>query len=330
MFLVIVDAFTKWPEVIPTDTSTATKTIQLLNDVFGRFGYPQILVTDNGTQFTSLQMVDFCTSNGILHLRSAPYHPQSNGQAEIFVGTFKNALRKIGGGNTEEAINEFLRAYRSSPNKNTPNNSSPAELMFGRKIRNNLELLLPSQQVDFAVNEQQNEQFNKRHGARKRVYSPDDSVKVQIHKGNSCTWSVGTVIEKIGTVMYNVLLDETGKLIRCHANQMQAYHPADRVNQSQPTTKRQPLFDAFGIYDKVDPTPADQTATTTTSTGSSEESNTLEDTVVTPPQPRGDPQAASTPIHDRTVVHPANQQTSRYGRNYRRPLRYDDYQMGRP
>ena len=57
--------------------------------MFVRFGLPEVLVSDNGTCFTSSDFSEFTSRNGIKHLRIAPYHPSSNGQTEKVVQTFK-------------------------------------------------------------------------------------------------------------------------------------------------------------------------------------------------------------------------------------------------
>lgn len=49
----VVDAHSKWFEVIPMITSTTDKTISELQKLFAAHGLPEQLVTDNGTQFTS-------------------------------------------------------------------------------------------------------------------------------------------------------------------------------------------------------------------------------------------------------------------------------------
>ncbi|KMQ93215.1 integrase domain containing protein [Lasius niger] len=78
-------------------------------------GIPKTIVIDDGTQFTTHTFQDFCELNGIQHFRTAPYHPQSNGQVEIFVDIFKRGMMKINKGeDLEETLNTFLMTYRKS------------------------------------------------------------------------------------------------------------------------------------------------------------------------------------------------------------------------
>ena len=71
MFLVGVDAFSKWPEVHAMLTTTAVATLEVLRERFHRHGIPRQLVTDNSTQFVSDIFSNFTKVNGIKHLRSA-------------------------------------------------------------------------------------------------------------------------------------------------------------------------------------------------------------------------------------------------------------------
>ena len=82
MFLVVVDARSKWPEVIPVSSTTSSSTMEVLRDLFARFGIPEQIVSDNGTQFVSDEFQAFVKFNGIRHITSAPYHPATNGLAE--------------------------------------------------------------------------------------------------------------------------------------------------------------------------------------------------------------------------------------------------------
>src|SRR5436190_14574218 len=90
-FLIIVDAYSKWPEVIPLNSITTYNTIESLRHFFSNFGIPQIIVSDNGSQFLSHEFQTYLQLNGIRHKRSAPYHPATNGQVERYVQTLKQA-----------------------------------------------------------------------------------------------------------------------------------------------------------------------------------------------------------------------------------------------
>ena len=93
-YLVLVDAHSKWPEVIDMSSTTATRTTEALQSIFASYGLPLQLaiVSDNGPQFSSAEFKDFLVHNGIKHLCSAPYHPATNGLAECFVQSLKKAL----------------------------------------------------------------------------------------------------------------------------------------------------------------------------------------------------------------------------------------------
>ncbi|XP_062713742.1 uncharacterized protein K02A2.6-like [Aedes albopictus] len=165
-----------------TRSTTTTATLELLQETFARYGNPHTLVSDNGTQFGSASFKLFCDENGIQHLTTAPYHPQSNGQAERFVDTLKRGLKKLAEGEktvTFQHLQTFLSVYRSTPNRNAPDGKSPAHLFLGREMRTSLDLLKPSSPRPTLVNEKQNDQFNQRHGAVKRAFNPDDLVYAQ-------------------------------------------------------------------------------------------------------------------------------------------------------
>ena len=57
---IVIDARTKWPEVFQLNEATSGTTITALMTTFSRFGLPEIIVTDNGSQFTSDQFKTFC------------------------------------------------------------------------------------------------------------------------------------------------------------------------------------------------------------------------------------------------------------------------------
>ena len=76
MVLIVLDAHSKWPEVIPMTTTSTARTTEELRTLFATHGLPQqVVVSDNGPQFTVDEFCSFMGSNGIKHIRSAPYHP---------------------------------------------------------------------------------------------------------------------------------------------------------------------------------------------------------------------------------------------------------------
>ena len=78
-FFVIVGGFTKWPEVFKCKTPTTKTTIKVLQELFARFWLLETTVSDNGTPFKSKEFENFWKLLSINLLKSAPYHPRSNG-----------------------------------------------------------------------------------------------------------------------------------------------------------------------------------------------------------------------------------------------------------
>ena len=77
MFLVVIDAHSKWPEVKMMQSTTSQRTIEVLRELFSSYGLPEQVVSDNGPQFVSAEFETFMRNNGIKHIRCAPYHPSS-------------------------------------------------------------------------------------------------------------------------------------------------------------------------------------------------------------------------------------------------------------
>ena len=74
-------------------STTSESTINDLRYLFASFRLAEEIVSDNGPQFVSVEFQNFVKANGIKHIRSAPYHPSSNGEAERAVRTFKTAMK---------------------------------------------------------------------------------------------------------------------------------------------------------------------------------------------------------------------------------------------
>ena len=112
MFLVLIDAHSKWIEAFNTASATSTAVIEELRSLFAKFGLPETIVTDNGTCFVSTEFEDFLQANGIKQITSAPYHPASNGLAERAVQVVKVGLCKISLGSVRTRLAKILFTYR--------------------------------------------------------------------------------------------------------------------------------------------------------------------------------------------------------------------------
>lgn len=115
--------------------------LNVLQDIFGTFGYARELVSDNGPPFFSIEFKTNIEALGTKVTNSPPYNPQSNGIVERAVQTAKTSLRKIINENKNnfqltEALKHFLACYRNSPC--TEKGFTPAEKIFSYLPRNEL------------------------------------------------------------------------------------------------------------------------------------------------------------------------------------------------
>ena len=138
-YLVIVDYFSGYPEVFSMASTTAGAIISILKQTFARFGIPTFICSDNGPQFKNAQMEAFAREWGFTQITSSPYHPKSNGMAEMAVKVIKQLIKKTQESNQD--LYKGLLAYRNTPQ--TSSLKSPAQLLMGRRLSEPL-LLHPS------------------------------------------------------------------------------------------------------------------------------------------------------------------------------------------
>ena len=214
MFIVLVDAHSKWLEVAAVPSCSASSVIRFLRTVFATHGLPDQIVSDNGTAFTSDEFQAFLKKNAIRHTTSAPYHPASNGLAERCVQTFKEALIKSKG-DIETCLNRFLFAYRLTPHTTTGH--SPAELLLGRKPRSVLDAIHPDLEEKVARSQEQQKTAPDCH-AKRREFSIGDKVYIKNYSG-SPEWLPGVVSKSTGPVSILVDLGD-GRQWRRHLDQV--------------------------------------------------------------------------------------------------------------
>ena len=93
------------------------------------------MVSDNGPQFRSKEFQEFAKEYGLRfkHFTSSPDYPKANGEAERAIQTVKNLWRK----NNDKHL--ALLNYRTTPPPGTE--LSPAQLLMGRRLRNELPMM---------------------------------------------------------------------------------------------------------------------------------------------------------------------------------------------
>ncbi|BHF67486.1 hypothetical protein SprV_0301051200 [Sparganum proliferum] len=211
-----------------------------LGDFNARFG------TD--CAFTSSTFEDFCRQHNIQHLRSPPYHPQSNGQAERFADTFRRALLKARGeGTTDEIVQAFLFSYRTTPNPASPGDVSPAEALVGRKLCTTFHALVPA-----GVQPAQTSPVSR---SKLSIGTP---VFVRDYRPGFPDWIEATVVAHRDSMLFDV--DVGNDIWVRHHNQIRRRHFSNKTGlESVPSLPLDILLDAFAI-------PADRSVPETTAT----------------------------------------------------------------
>ncbi|XP_037505205.2 uncharacterized protein K02A2.6-like [Rhipicephalus sanguineus] len=162
------------------------------------FGFSETLVSDNGTQFTSADFQEYLQRVGARHMRTAPYHPSSNGLAERFIQRLKAALRKSSRSTSPSDLADFLLAYRNTPQATTA--EAPSVLLLGRCLRTRLDLVRPS--VEDTVAHKQFREAS-RHRRRESTFCEGDLVRVRNFRRGP-RWFSATVLARTGPVSYRV------------------------------------------------------------------------------------------------------------------------------
>jgi len=133
--LVIVDVATKFVNLHALTNKSATTVAAALLSVFALFGFPQIIQSDNGTEFANQLMAQLSTCAGWSHRLLAPYHPQGNGIAERQIRTVKQIfLRTIGPALINWDLHIPQIHFVMNRRLHGAHHSVPAELMFARSL----------------------------------------------------------------------------------------------------------------------------------------------------------------------------------------------------
>ena len=132
--LIIVDHFTKWPEIIPLKNIQASTLAQAIFEQWCcRYGVMSQLHSDGANNVHGEIMQELCKHIGTVKSKSSRLHPQGDGMAEAVVKLLKNSIRKqvdIHGSDWDLQATAF--ALRTSINQGTK--CTPAELVLGGNL----------------------------------------------------------------------------------------------------------------------------------------------------------------------------------------------------
>ena len=196
-YLVVVDYFSKYPEVTPIPDKTSMSVVSRFKEIFARHGIPEQLISDN-MPFASRHFKEFAKEWGFTLTTSSPTYPQSNGMSERCVQTIKQLFRKAGEAGKDPYI--ALLEYRNSPISGLQH--SPAQLLMSRMLRSKLPTasrLLKPHVVNTKGKLQIRQQLQKAYYDKSA--HPLPSLKqgdaIRIRRGQ--TWETGIVIGKATT-----------------------------------------------------------------------------------------------------------------------------------
>jgi len=139
--LTCMDLATHYPESIALKQHTAEVVANALSQIFSHFGFPEEILSDQGTEFTSELTQLFTYQFGITQICCSPYHPETNGSCEHFHRTLKSMLRAMVDNFSDswcECLPWALFAYQEIPVETL--GFSPFEMMYGYPVRGPLSL----------------------------------------------------------------------------------------------------------------------------------------------------------------------------------------------
>lgn len=185
--LVIMNEYSCFPIAHLITSTKATTTIPVLDEVFTAWGIPKVVKTDNGPPVNGQEFAAFAKHLHFRHRKITPLWLQANGMVERFMATLKKTIQQaeLLKCDVQVALNEVLRAYRTTPHTTT--GQCPATLMLGRTVRTRIptwenavsDLSQDSEHEELAARDQLKKEKMKEYADRRRK-----AAQPSIHEGD--------------------------------------------------------------------------------------------------------------------------------------------------
>ena len=223
--ILVTDYYSLWPELYQLKVAKTPQVIEVMKDAFSRHGIPTELVSDNGSQYKSYKFKQFAKSWDFKHTTSSPRYPRSNGFAESSVKTMKAMVKKCLASNND--IKQALLTIRNTP---LSCGKSPAELLMGRQLNDNMPRL-PAQMNSnesgtrpiMAERYKQKEYHDQKVSANRDDFQRGQRVAIQDHVTKE--WSIkGRIVQEVAPRSYTIQVSEGGNVLRRNRSQIRKLH----------------------------------------------------------------------------------------------------------
>lgn len=219
-YIIYTDRFSGWPMVQAYNgEATATKLITTLRNFFAATGVPEVLKTDNGSQFKSYIFQKFLDDWSVKHVTSSPHYPQSNGHAESSVKSLKHMIIKsTHNGNLDtDKFTAALIEFRNTPRAD---GLSPSQIVFGYPIRSIIPIHPRSymkhwqkKEKQTAISREKHEQYveNRYNTHAKPLSQLQVGTRVTLQNHKTGRWDVKGRVVKIGDHRKYLIRKEDGR-----------------------------------------------------------------------------------------------------------------------
>lgn len=231
-YLVIVDYFSHWLELLLMKDKTSNSVINSMQDVFIRFGYPVELISDN-VPFASYECKQYFKSKDITLITSTPRYPRSNGLAEKGVHICKQILRKCCENN--EDFRDGIMDYNNTPLSGL--DVTPSQILNSRRVRTTLpctsEYLKPKIQCNIYKDLLAKQSIYKNvHDKYARKSLCNFNVGDQVVYRHNNVWRKAVIINKCKQPRSFMIKNCNGTILRRNSSQMKFSYTKPNVESN--------------------------------------------------------------------------------------------------